>query len=104
MAKATEKKLTKNEHMAELMYECGDEWLAWHEAEWGPDADAPDDGMLRCGAEDAKDLRVIGETIAAGDILEARKSVEWLDTIVRDSVPDAVWDYVHDEVWDDDNA
>jgi soluble cytochrome b562 len=62
--------------------------------DWQREGDSADEDMQGAYDSDAKDLNGIGLLIQTGKLDEARQKVRNLDTIVRDQVPDDVWDFL----------
>jgi len=52
-------------------------------------------GMAQCYASDAADLIGIMRELDAGNQATARRLIENLDTIVRDGIPENIWQWIH---------
>lgn len=52
--------------------------------------------LIKVHREDAKDLTKGLNMLRAGKYEEARRHFEYLDTVVRELVPDNIWDYLHE--------
>lgn len=53
--------------------------------------------MTAAHARDRKELRSVKNLFVAGKFDEARRRADYLDTIVRDRIPSAVWDVLYAE-------
>jgi hypothetical protein len=77
-----------------------EEWLVKFEKvidKWRHTFDADrDKEMIKVHREDAKDLTKGLNMLRAGKYEEARRHFEYLDTVVRELVPDNIWDYLHE--------
>jgi len=72
---------------ADAVRETAEEWNASHKRQW------PDDvSMRKTGRQDASDLKKIARMIETGKLDAARAAIRHLDTIVRDAMPQEVWD------------
>jgi hypothetical protein len=81
--------------MAALVNDAADVWEEEHIENWGPGSKSPDGCMVVAGKTDADDLRAIAKLILAKNKIAAAQNSDHLDTIVRDHIPDVVWDWLH---------
>ena len=58
----------------------------------------PDYSMVSCYCADAKDLALILRNLVDEDFDAARKNSRGLDTCVRESIPDSVWDFLTEDL------
>ena len=65
-----------------------------------PDSLTSDESMVNCYAKDRRDLTVVLNNLKKGNFKKAHDKLYWLDTIVRDQVPNDVYDYVIDKEWE----
>ena len=56
-----------------------------------------DKEMKKVYMADRKDLRQIVSLMMSGKIKEASEKAYWLDTIVRDVIPNSAYDYITNE-------
>jgi len=64
-----------------------------------PDSLTSDKSMVNCYNKDRRDLMVVLNNLKKGNFQKAHDKLYWLDTIVRDQVPNDVYDYVIDKEW-----
>jgi hypothetical protein len=61
----------------------------------GQESFKDDASMIKMYDDDAKDLYAIAALIDAGSFVEALSKSQRLDTVVRETIPDNVWDWLH---------
>lgn len=49
--------------------------------------------------DDANDLREVAEAARTGDIEKTWEKIKALDTIIRECIPQASWDYLTKQAW-----
>jgi hypothetical protein len=82
------------EDMVKAMDDEANDWELWHKRSWGRGSSTPDAGMVKCGKADARSLRKVGKLIKSGKVQEAAEFASNLDTIVREAIPDKVWEFL----------
>lgn len=77
-----------NQEAAKTLRTAASEFLAS-----GLKAFSDDKSMQQCYRSDGRDLRAIATLIRSGNIEQARRDINHLDTLVREVVPESVWNH-----------
>lgn len=72
---------------ADAVRATAQEWKDDHKRDYPDDAD-----MRKGGREDAADMNKIATMIATGKLKAAKSAIAHLDTVVREQIPQQVWD------------
>jgi hypothetical protein len=54
-----------------------------------------DAGVKKMIEDDHKEFMDIAQLIEEGNIDEACKKAEYMDTVPREMIPDSIWDFIH---------
>jgi hypothetical protein len=79
-----------NQEAAKALRDAAKSYLKWN-----LDAFKDDAHMIQVARADGRDLREIAKHIRAGEIRVAADKARGLDTLVRDYIPNSVWDHLH---------
>ena len=66
--------------------------------DWCEDAEETDPEMIKAYEDDREDLEYIRDLMVEGDYDYAAQRAGDLDTVVRDQIPEAIWDFLQDYV------
>ena len=84
-----------NTSAAHFVKEASEKYLQYWQTAWDKEDVKDYRKNLRLSYQDAADLYCIGVLLTQNRIKEARDLADDLDTVVREEIPDAAWEFLH---------